>query len=63
MSPWRYESDGSGHDKSHYCWRDDPTKPCGVDRVDFGSSKEAKAWRDNANRLILKLSNAPTKEA
>lgn len=57
LGVWHYESDGEGHDITHYATRDDATQPCGVARIDFRNAKAAKEFVKNSNALIFRVLN------
>ena len=58
MSPWRYESDGEIVRRTHYAYRQDESKPCGTDRIDFKTAKQAMEFVRRSNALILRILNS-----
>lgn len=57
LGPWHYESDGDAGHRTHYAERDDASKPCGTDRMDFRTAKEARDFVRNSNALIFRTLN------
>lgn len=57
LGPWRYESDGEIGRRTHYAYRDDASKPCGTDRIDFKTAAQARKFVASSNALIFKLLN------
>jgi len=57
FGPWRYESDGEPHERTHYAVRDNAAEPCGEERMDFASATLARRFVIDANALIMRLMN------